>query len=104
MVIDWTNARRGHPAADIARSVLILDFGAPLPTLPALIHALTRMGRRLFSRAYLRAYRRVRPIDERLVARWEVVCAADRITEQIEGEKRALLKLLEYHASRLAHR
>jgi len=86
MVIDWTNARRGHPAADIARSILILDFGTPLPALPAHIHALTRVGRRLFSRAYLRAYRRVRPIDEGLVARWQVVCAADRITGPVGFE------------------
>jgi hypothetical protein len=45
-------------------------------------------------RAYLRGYRRVRPIDSDLAARWLLPVAANRLFENIESERPKLLRLL----------
>ena len=101
-VIDWTDAARGDPAADLARTRLLLRHGAVQGYMPVLIRHLHAYGRGAFYRSYLRAYRRGRPIDAHLVDRWEIVRAADRVGEGIEVERPALLALLERRASEAA--
>jgi Ser/Thr protein kinase RdoA (MazF antagonist) len=94
-VIDWTDATRGDPAGDLARTRLLLRFGAVHGYMPALVRYLQSVGREVFFRRYLRAYERVRPIEAELVDRWEIVRAADRVYEAIDAEQHALLELLE---------
>jgi aminoglycoside phosphotransferase (APT) family kinase protein len=101
-VIDWTAAARGDPAADLARTRLLLRHGAVQEYMPALIRRVHAYGRGFFYRMYLRAYRGARPIDAELVDRWEIVRAADRVKEGIEVEQPALLELLERRASEAA--
>jgi aminoglycoside phosphotransferase (APT) family kinase protein len=98
-VIDWTDATRGDPAGDIARSCVLLRVAAVQEHMPSLLQRLQTRGRGAFVRLYLRAYRRIRPIDAALVARWEFVRAADRVFEGVEGERAALFELLERRAS-----
>jgi Ser/Thr protein kinase RdoA (MazF antagonist) len=98
-VIDWTDAARGDPAADLARTRLLLRQGAAQEYMPAVIKFMMRhvqaFGRGAFFRLYVRAYARARPIDSDLVDRWEIVRTADRIYEGIEAERPLLLELLE---------
>jgi aminoglycoside phosphotransferase (APT) family kinase protein len=98
-VIDWANATRGDPAADLARTRLLLRAGAVPEHMPALIRRLHAYGRGAFYRGHLRAYERVRSVDAGLVDRWEVVRAADRVFEGIREERAALLDILEGHAT-----
>jgi aminoglycoside phosphotransferase (APT) family kinase protein len=93
-VIDWPAVARGDPAADLARTRLLLRQGAVNEYMPSLIRHVHAYGRGAFYRLYLRAYRRARPIDTDLVDRWEIVRAADRIDEGIGAERPALLALL----------
>jgi aminoglycoside phosphotransferase (APT) family kinase protein len=101
-VIDWTDATRGDPAGDLARTRLLLRVGAVDEYMPALVRRLQAFGRSVFYRRYLRAYERVRPIDTALVDRWEIVRAADRTFEGIEAERPTLLALLERRADERA--
>ncbi len=101
-VIDWTNATRGDPAADLARTRLLLRVGAVPEHMPALIRRLHAFGRGAFYRGYVRAYERVRPIDAALVDRWEPVRAADRLFEGIPEERATLLGIVERHAAERA--
>jgi aminoglycoside phosphotransferase (APT) family kinase protein len=101
-VIDWTDATRGDPAGDLARTSLLLRIGAVQEYMPPLVRRLQAFGRRIFFRRYLRAYERARPIDTALVDRWEIVRAADRMFEAIEPERPALLELLTRRVSELA--
>jgi aminoglycoside phosphotransferase (APT) family kinase protein len=105
-VIDWTDAARGDPAADLARTRLLLRQGAVQEYMPAMIKFMMRhmqaLGRGSFFRLYVRAYARARPIDADLVDRWEIVRAADRVYEGIEPELPALLALLERRAAERA--
>jgi aminoglycoside phosphotransferase (APT) family kinase protein len=97
-VIDWTDATRGDPAADLARTRLLLRFGEVHDFMPALIRYVQAFGRGALFRLYLRAYERLRPVDAELVDRWEIVRAADRMYEGIDAERPALLRLLERRA------
>jgi aminoglycoside phosphotransferase (APT) family kinase protein len=95
VIIDWTNATRGDPAADVARTRLMLRVGDLPPGSSALLRRVDRLGRGYFAWAYLRSYRKHAPMDDALLDRWEVVRAADRISEGIEPEIPTLVELLE---------
>ena len=95
VVIDWTNATRGDPVADFARTRMMFRLGDVPPGLPWVIRTLTPVGRGIFASLYARAYVRRRPVAPSVVARWEIVRAADRCDEGIEPELPALLSLLE---------
>ena len=100
VLIDWTNARRGDPAADVARARMILRLGEPPPGTALMLRALALAGRNLLVALYLRSYRRVRPIDMRAVKRWEIPIVAARLSEGIEEEVPRLLAFLERAAAR----
>lgn len=89
-VIDWTAASRGDPAADIARSRLIVRHGAVGPDATPAVRALARVGRGLLWSGYRRGYARARARD---IDRWFTVMAAARLAEDIAEERAAILKL-----------
>lgn len=76
VVVDWTNAARGDPHADVARTLLLL-------------HGVPPGWRRAAAFAYLRAYG---PLDRGLVARWRPVWAAARLSEDVHEERAYLLR------------
>ncbi|MDO8613368.1 MAG: phosphotransferase [Dehalococcoidia bacterium] len=94
VLIDWTNAMRGDPAADVARTRMMLRLGEAPPGTSFALRALARVGRSLLVTLYLRSYRRARPLDMDAVNRWEVPVAAARLAEGIEEEVPRLLALL----------
>jgi tRNA A-37 threonylcarbamoyl transferase component Bud32 len=95
VIIDWANTVRGDSMGDLGRTVMILRCAAPPPGMSALLRAIDRMGRSIFRRLWVRGYGRTRPIDFDVMYRWETVCAAARLSEQIDEEVPALLGLLE---------
>jgi aminoglycoside phosphotransferase (APT) family kinase protein len=95
VVVDWTGAARGDRTADVARALLLLRMGELPPGASVVQQRLQRVGRRLLSRGYLRAYARARPIDFERLERWHGVLLAERLAERIEAERPMLLDLLE---------
>ena len=93
VVIDWTAGCRGHPAADVARSDLIMRFGAVGPDATAAVRALAHVGRRMLVSGYERSYRRAGEFDKDAVRAWTPVIAAARLAEDIAGERDRLLRL-----------
>ena len=81
MIVDWFDASRGDPIADVARSsVTLLNDGANPPehlpgAEPATLAVLTR--------AYLARLREHIDIDDDLLARWQAVSAVGRIAEGV---------------------
>jgi aminoglycoside phosphotransferase (APT) family kinase protein len=81
MLVDWFDASRGDPIADIARSSLVLlsDGANPPEHLPgadpATLGALTD--------AYLGRLREHLEIDDDLLARWQAVSAVARMAEGV---------------------
>ena len=94
-VIDWGDASRGDPLADVARTELLHRLAAPPPGTPAAFRALVVMGRSLFARRYLAVYRTVRPVDRGALRRWLIVRVAARFIEGIEEEFDTLTAFLE---------
>jgi uncharacterized protein (TIGR02172 family) len=93
MVIDWTDAKRGSPAADIARTTILLTESA----LPAHLNPAARLFfngfRRLFYHAYMSRYAQIRPLALAEVQAWIPLQAAARLSEGIEEEEKRLLYL-----------
>ena len=94
MVIDWGDATRGDPIADVARTTVLLRVGVPPPGAPLVVRTLAPLGRRILHDGYLAAYRSRRPVDRRLLLRWQVVRAAARLWEPVPDEHPALLRFL----------
>jgi streptomycin 6-kinase len=93
-VIDWSGATRAVPAADYARTMLLLERADPLPGTPPLSRGLMSAGRSLFARAYARAYRQRSRDPLRQVHLWSIVHAAARLTEGIAVEEPNLMAFL----------
>jgi aminoglycoside phosphotransferase (APT) family kinase protein len=77
MVIDWPNACRGDPAADVCRSYLILKLYADEVAEP-----------------YLDAFSRVAGVPRHTILDWLAYVAAARLAEDIPGEQHHLLELV----------
>ena len=95
VLIDWTAVTRGDPAADFARTNMMIRLGDVPPGAPLVIRYGAIVARGLMRTSYVRAYRRARPLDAALAARWEVPVMAARLAEGIESENPKLLRLLE---------
>jgi aminoglycoside phosphotransferase (APT) family kinase protein len=94
VLIDWSNAARGDPMGDLARTMLLVRIGALPADTPRFTRAVTQFGRKLLLRAWLGSYRRVRTFDPSVIRRWETVGAAARLSEGIDEEVGPLLRLL----------
>jgi aminoglycoside phosphotransferase (APT) family kinase protein len=94
VLIDWSNAVRADPAADIARTEALVRMAEPPPGASLVVRVLARFLRGVLLSAYHRSYRRHRAVDEDLVRRWEFPIATHRLTECIEEERAPLLRLL----------
>ena len=94
MVVDWTNAARGDPAGDVARTWVLLEVSPVPPGTPALLHRLTALGRGALLHGYARAYLRRSMIDAERLARWTQLRAIERLAQEIPGERERLISLL----------
>jgi Ser/Thr protein kinase RdoA (MazF antagonist) len=94
VIIDWPNASRGAPEADVARTLLLLGAGEP-PSYTPVMRILTMMGRRLFIWLYVGAYKRARPLDKAQVRKWALPVAVARLAEDIAEERPRLLRRVE---------
>lgn len=94
VLVDWANAARGDPTADLARTVLLLRTAALPDEVSALARAGDRVGRGVVRRSWVRSYRRCCPVDRVRLRDWETVGAAARLAEQIDEEVPALLALI----------
>ena len=77
MIIDWRDARRGNPAADVCRSYLLLKLHAPEIATP-----------------YLDAYCRLGNVDRPAVLRWLPCVAAAKLAEGVPGERDGLVEII----------
>jgi aminoglycoside phosphotransferase (APT) family kinase protein len=94
VVIDWPNATRGDPAADVARSLLMMRLGELPPGSPWLIRRLEKVGRSLLRSRYIATYRKEAGLDMSAVDRWTVPIAIARLAEGIEEEWPRIAALL----------
>lgn len=89
-VIDWPDAKRGHPLADVARTKLLLTMTGSPPDrqLPWYVEGL----RTWFYNLYINQYFRLRPESQQELDEWMIPIAAARIAEQVPGEEEMLVE------------
>jgi aminoglycoside phosphotransferase (APT) family kinase protein len=78
VIIDWSDARRGDPAADVCRSYLLMK-----------LHAAE------IATTYLDGYCRAAGISRQAVFSWLPYLAAARLAEHVPGELDNLLKIVD---------
>jgi hypothetical protein len=103
VVIDWGFAARGHPAADVARTRLIVEVGERPPGSSSLVGLVDPLGRRLLSHAYMRAYRKTAPLDLALVDQWRPLVALARVSAGIPEERERIIEIFEMARAPVAH-
>ncbi len=94
LVIDWMDATSGSPAADVARTALILGFGAPPPGATRWERWFIALFQGRFRRLYLDHYFRLVPQFREEAQAWMPVVAAARLLEKIPGEHHRLRRLV----------
>ena len=94
VVIDWGDAARGDPLADVARTELLHRLGEPPPGTSRLLRTLIPIGRGILADRYVSTYRRYRGIDAARLEQWKIVRAAARLAEGIDSETESLLGYL----------
>jgi aminoglycoside phosphotransferase (APT) family kinase protein len=99
VVIDWMTARAGPAEADVARTLHLLLGSAIPPSIPRLRRWLIGGVRRTFANRYLRAYRRVRPMDSSLVLAWRLPVLVARLAEGIDAEEPGIQAALKRETS-----
>jgi len=95
VIIDWGDASRGAPSADVARTLLLLRMGELPPDTSTGMRALTAVGRGLLAGRYLAVYRRQAEERPTQLDDWMFVRAAARFREELVAEYPRLLRLLE---------
>jgi Ser/Thr protein kinase RdoA (MazF antagonist) len=91
VVIDWMTACAGSPAADVARTGLLLNVGAK--NADKQVHPILRVMISLFHRTYLNRYHMLNPNMGTEIGRWTPVIAAARLNENIAPEREALIQM-----------
>jgi hypothetical protein len=94
VVLDWMTAYAGLPAADVARTTVLVCYG---PVLDAnwLMKQLVNLLRGLFFRIYLRRYLELNPaVTTSAIDAWLPLVALARLAEDIPGEKEKLETVL----------
>lgn len=94
-VIDWMTAVSGSPAADAARTVLLLKFGTLPDEMPSAAQQFFTRIREQLTNMYWDEYQKLTGISSVEIERWMVPVAAARLTEWIPAkEKEQLLALI----------
>lgn len=89
VIIDWIDASRGSPLADVARSTLLFGAGP----LPRGVPWSVRLLRSWLYRVYAGHYFHLNPLDRQLLPAWLGVCAAARLAENTRYDEARLLAL-----------
>ncbi len=93
VILDWLTAAAGCPAADAARTLMLIKDAAVPGNIPGFIRILINLGRRRLADAYLNYYRELSGITEDEINQWRLPMIAARLTEWIPDiEKDRYLK------------
>lgn len=90
-ILDWMTAAAGVPAADVARSLLLLKDAAMPVEIPRMIRFLIQIQRRRMAKIYLKEYKRLSGLTKDEINIWRPVIAGARLIERIPLEERKFL-------------
>lgn len=95
VIIDWLQAARGDPLADVARTSLLLACAEPPEHLPPPARTAIASARPALHAAYLRRYAELRPVSREQLSAWTLPVAAARLSHNLPtAESERLLSLV----------
>lgn len=98
VVIDWLTAGSGHPAADVARTTMLLRLST-LPEMSVWMRTLITTLRAYFLERYLRCYTvQSTTVTRRDVEAWLYPIVAARLCEGIGSEEATMIGFLQRNA------
>jgi len=92
VIIDWSDAARGSPAADVARTRLLISIGTPVEG--RISGWLVKLARKRALSIYLKLYSKSSAILPKSIDAWQLPVALTRIAEDIPGERDQLITLI----------
>lgn len=93
-IIDWSNAAAGPPAADVARTLLLLRSPYLPDDLPAALRSVATGLKHWLAAAYAAEYRRLSGLRQAEIDAWLPALAAARLWEEVPGEQEWLLGIV----------
>jgi uncharacterized protein (TIGR02172 family) len=94
-LLDWMTGTAGTPAADAARTMLLLKDAAIPGKMSKAAKVIIGITRKYMARIYLKQYLKLSGLHKEDIDRWRVPIAAARLIEWIpEEEKKFLLKVI----------
>lgn len=92
-IIDWSEATKGDPAADVARTRLLMSLGAPVEG--RMSGWLLGLGRKLALSSYLKSYLDKNTISRESIDAWQLPVTLARLAEGIAPEGGQLIALID---------
>ncbi|WP_369414746.1 aminoglycoside phosphotransferase family protein [Collibacillus ludicampi] len=94
VIIDWTTGTSGNPLADVARTILILKYGALPSGLPAIVKLLIPSLRKRICNKYVNRYLEISGSAIDQINEWMLPITAARLSETIPEEEKGKLRSL----------
>jgi uncharacterized protein (TIGR02172 family) len=93
VIIDWMTGSRGHPLADVARTILLLETGGLPPRVPAAMRLVINASRLWMISVYRKRYLQIHPARQGEIGAWQLPLLAARLfeVENFPKEKEILL-------------
>lgn len=93
VIIDWMTGTRGHPLADVCRTLLLFQTSALPPGVPLPMRLMVNASRALIQAVYLNRYLKIHPASRQQINAWQLPLMAARLreVEQYPHEKQLLL-------------
>jgi uncharacterized protein (TIGR02172 family) len=90
-IIDWMTGSMGTPAADVARTSVMLRVGSMPPGTSPLVKVVVGFQRSKFCKEYIKHYLSISGMSMEEIEAWEAPIAAARLLEWIPKKEKAML-------------
>jgi Ser/Thr protein kinase RdoA (MazF antagonist) len=103
VIIDWMTGRRGHPLADVARTVLLIQSGGLPPRVSFAKRLLINALRSWLVSIYLNRYSQIHPASQDEIDSWKLPLLAARLfeVENYPKEKQLTLKRIRTNLAKM---
>lgn len=98
MIIDWSEAARGHPLADVARTSLMISLGEPPPDAPESLRWRLNQVRGPLHDVYLGHYLDQNGATQQQVQAWQLPVTVARLAQRIPEEEGHVVGRIEWLA------
>lgn len=93
-IVNWENAYIGHPASDVARTVLMLQIPYDHEDIPGLLKPMFSMILQSYAASYIKMYTSITEIEKRDIDAWMLPVAAARLSENRPHEREWLIAFI----------